>query len=238
MKIKTLTILAVAISALFVVANLASCTAPHIDSEHQVEPKAVGVVRQVLCEMGFSGLRLPGHTNLVPAAPSCVARDLPTEEVYDVVLGPDSLATAGICNSHAAGQTCANVPEVACTAAVTAAQYLCNCQGAGTRRRRDGSTILAGLHRSFQIGGTGTCPPATHNGCSVRVEMTSAQWHLLRRVSNDDAAGYPAGLKALIDSMRGDPNRGKTRAQLPVCLRRDVPVRAGRSEINPAEDDV
>jgi len=204
---------------------------------NSVEPQAVGEVRQVLCELDYTGLRLRGRQSLVPAAPSCSPRDLPADAVFDVVLGPDSLATIGVCNAHANGKTCADVPEAPCTAATTAAQYLCNCQGAGTRRRRDGSRVLAGLHRSFQIGGTGTCPPATHNGCTVRIEMTSAQWYLLRRVSSDDDAGYPAGLKALIDSMRADPNRGKTRNQLPACLRRNIPVRAGQQDLSPAEDD-
>lgn len=216
--------------ALLAALALTGCTQPATT----VEPEALGVVRRVLCQMGYRDLKLDART--IPAKASCPARDIETRKVMDVVLGKDSLATLGVCNAAGPG-FCDGVADGPCLQANNRKQFLCRCGGAGTVRNRDGTTTLEGLFRSFSFGGTGTCPPNSHKGCTVRLEMEAAHWHLLRRVSADDDTGYPATLKTIIDEIRADPRRGQRRSQMPACLRGSVPVRAGHADTEPAIDD-
>ena len=174
-------------------------------------------VRQAICETGKPEMRIG---NRVVLAGSC-ARTIKNPNGYvDVLLGPSSLATANVCSS-----SLNQCPENNnCLAADTPEKFLCRCRGS--------------LYHSMRKIGPGTCPAGSHNGCAVILTMTRAQWHVLRAVAlSPDLELYPQGVKGVISSMRDDPRRTNNMSQAPMCLRSEISVRMGRSDLSIAEDD-
>jgi hypothetical protein len=197
-----------------------------------VEPAAPDAVRIAVAETGADVWRI-GPTRIL-AQPGVSALERSWSEYIDVLLGPDSLATAGVCAAWLAGTPC---PETDATwrSSSTAAQYVCRGRGSGISR--DGSRrVIDGAHISYRFADTSTCP-GQHNDCALILTMTRAQYHVIRAAALDDDAGYPAALKAIIDAMRADPRRTNNLATAPACID-GLSVRAGRSDLNPpaAED--
>lgn len=192
-----------------------------------VEPAAPDAVRVALCEAKASELRLDDVT--IRAARSCGRRLPRPHQTLDVVLGPASLATQGVCDAWAAGTKC---PEDArCLASSNAAQTICGCTGGGHSRLPEGGYSIRGLWRTWRGVDASSCPPQAHNGCAIMLEMTRAQFHVLRAVVTDDDPRYPGGLKTVLDGMRADPFRARRRSDVPACLRPNIPVRMGRGDI-------
>jgi len=149
------------------------------------------------------------------------------------LLGKASLANSQVCTAWSNGTPCP--ASDACLNANTPGKFLCRCSGSGFSRR-NGQRIIEGLFVSWQGIDPGTCPPSSHEGCAVMLTMTRAQWHVLRAVATDDDGEYPQAVKAIIDLMRDDPQRAKRRAQVPACIRGNVPVRSGRVDIDGTVD--
>lgn len=206
-----------------------SCVVTVNGCEPDLEPLAPDAVRIAICEAGYDALRIPGRANPVLAAPSC-ARQLPRPNAYvDVLLGKQSLADSQVCTAWQNGTECPDNDR--CLAGSTPAHFLCRCSGSGFSRR-NGTRTIEGLFVSWQGIDPGTCPPSSHEGCAVMMRMTRAQYHVLSAIAADESAEYPAGLKAIIDAMRSDPVRARRRADVPACIRGNIPVRAGRGDID------
>lgn len=205
-----------------------------IDAPDCPSPTAANDVRVAIAETGFDALQVGGRTVLAQPGVSALERDW--SSYIDVLLGPDSLADTQVCTGWAAGTPCPD--SQACAASTTPAHFLCRCSGPGISRR-NGLRVIDGLFLTWRGADASACPPAAHNGCGIILTMTRAQYHVVRAIAtDDDTTAYPAGIKALIDAMRADPQRTRRLADVPACLRGSLSVRAGRSDLNPpaAED--
>lgn len=203
-------------------------------------------VRGMLGALGYYGLKMRGpSTVFADPDPSEIASNptvsaeaaAKTEDIRfqieDLILGPDSLATAAACNPN---NSCEDVGEGRCVDAATGPQFLCWCSGSGVSTE-NGERYMDGLFRTFDRLPPGTCPAQTHNGCALRLEWNGHQKAILARISKTDDPSIPAGLRNITAAMRADSLRGKSRAELPACLRDSIPVRMGHRALEISADD-
>ena len=195
--------------------------------------RGLGALQGYLAARGYAELTAGGRRlsadpppRLVPAGARAKAEQLPARGTHgEYLFGPASLATPAVCAASRATMASAG----------RAGQFLANWGGAGPTTR-GGAPQLDGLHAGYRrVAVPEACPG--NAACAVILTLYFDQRAALRRMARDTTGSFPTALADLASAMDNDPQRANSLAQVPACLRPAVSVRAGRSDLEPVEDD-